>query len=113
MAFDDILFHRRQVVALHGIFQRHRRVMEAMKPFVGLAVMPVIQKKIMQKCPTYQFGIRRAQMKAAVQIKTEPGYAEHMVIGRDMPMLDKMFHELRLLRLVQPMKKGSDFRSFF
>ena len=109
MASDDILFHRRELIPLHGIFQSHCRMMEPMQPFMGSAVVPVVEIKIMEKRAPYQLAVRCAQMKTAVQVKAEPGHAEHMLIGGDLPMLDKMLHKLGFFCQIQPVKMISDF----
>lgn len=72
-------------------------MMESVEPLVGIAYVPVVQIKVMEKRAPHQFGIRRAEVQAAVQIKAEPGYAEYMFIGGNAPMLDKTLHKLGLL----------------
>ena len=112
MALDDVALYRGKAVTLHCIFQRDRRVMKSVQPPGITVFVPVIQIKIVKKCTADQLGIRRADMKAAVQIEAESNDTDHMIVGRDMTVLDALLHQSGLSGPMQSVQKMFNFRDF-
>lgn len=99
MASDDFLLQRGEEKKFPGILQSNLWMGKAMESGVGVGLVPVIEKQVMEQ-PAAGCGIKVQPQNPAKQVAYK-SYGKAVLQGRNIPMLGKLLHHANTRRVNQ------------